>query len=123
MKGDWHFIFKVPVKSMPIKQQTETNDDLNISSEIRDFNSNLVVSRYESTESLSSIEKKIINRIDIELSHKNPSSSFVIVGSKNNKYSMHYASGHITISKECQDKASCFKKLRSFILSLKEMPL
>ena len=119
MKGDWHFVFKVPIKSMPIKK-TKT---ATINTEMRDFNNNLVVSRYDSEESLSSIEKKIINRIDIELAHKDPTSNFVVSGGKDNKYNMNYVSGRITIAKECKDKETCFKKLRAFILSLREMPL
>jgi len=102
-------------------KQIKKDDGLNI--ELKDFNNSLIVSRYDSSESLSSIEKKIINRIDIELTYKDPTTSFVISGIKNDKYNMNYVSGHITISKECKDKETCFKTLRSFILSLREIPL
>ena len=107
---------------MPIKKQQQ-KDTANISVDMKDFNNNLIVSRYESIEPLSSIEKKIMNRIDVELSHKDPTSNFVVSGGKDNKYNMNYVSGRITIAKECKDKETCFKKLRAFILSLREMPL
>ena len=91
--------------------------------ELKDFNNSLIVSRYDSTEPLSSIEKKIITRIDIELTYKDPTTNFVVSGIKNDKYCMNYVSGRVTISKECKDKETCFKTLRSFILSLREIPL
>jgi len=110
-----------------IHTNSQTEEDKKIQKEkirkdLRLLNNNFTIFKYQVEDQLGSIEQKILNRIDIELAHKNPNSSISVTLDAYGKYNMSYSSGTFNINKTCADKIECFKRLKSFIYSIREMP-
>ena len=108
------------------KVHSNKNRNLNqisVQNEIRNMNRNFSVCRYEPEDELSILERKVLNRIDIEFAHKNPDAKVQIFLDTYGKYHMEYSGGSVKINKTCENKEKCFDKLKDFILSIKAMPL
>ena len=94
-----------------------------IQSNIRDMNENFTTCRYEPEDDLTILQRKILNRIDVEFAHKNPSAKVQIFVDTYGKYNMEYSGGSVKIHKTCENKEKCFDKLKDFIMSIQAMPI
>jgi len=94
---------------------------LKMQEKLRAMNSEFTVCQYNPQDELNIIERKILNRIDIELAHKDPSSKINISVDSYGKYSMDYSAGNTKINKTCEDKEKCFENLKNFILTIRNI--
>jgi hypothetical protein len=94
-----------------------------VQADIRALNNEFSVCRYDPEDDLTVIQKKILNRIDLELAHKNPTAKVHVYLDTFGKYNLDYIGGAVKISKACEDKETCFKKLKGFIQSIQVMPI
>ena len=113
--------FKNIQKNKEIEQDKKLRRE-EIRANLRRLNNTFTIFKYQVEDNLNSIEKKVLNRIDIELAHKNPTSSISVTLDVYGKYNLSYSSGVININKTCNNKDECFKQLKSFIYSIREMP-
>jgi len=99
------------------------NNVANIQSNIRDMNNNFTTCRYEPEDDLTILQRKILNRIDVEFAHKNPDAKLQVFLDTYGKYNMEYSGGSVKILKTCDNKEKCFDKLKDFIMSIQAMPI
>lgn len=100
------------------------NKNIQNHSNYSEINKNFSILEYFPKDELNTIERKILNRIDVELGHRNPNNIKMNVSSDfDGKYSMNFSNGVSTIQSSCSSREKCFDKLKNFILSLKEIPI
>jgi hypothetical protein len=87
------------------------------------LNSSFSTFKYYPADNLTHLEEKLLHRLDLELSHRNPNIVMEVNADRDGKYKMDFSNGEYSIQKQCIGKEKCFDKLRDFMRSLNELPI
>jgi len=89
----------------------------------KELNKLLHILRYYPVDTLSFVEKKLLHRIDIDITHRNPYAKMEITNDIQGQYKMKFFSEEVNIEQSCENKEKCFEKLKAFAETLRVMPV
>jgi hypothetical protein len=109
--------------SNPKELAVEREVNFALEQKLRDLNHSFDTFRYFPVDDLTHAEEKLLHRIDLEITHRNPNITMEVSLDVAGRYVFQFSNGQINIEKACDTREKCFKKLKNFIETLKAIPV